>query len=81
MKFVKVDVLPARGNNTSNNKILHQFLTDFLGSNIEVARVEWGKDEYLNHMSCYTSLNKAALRYEMPIRVISRNGNIYLVRV
>lgn len=81
MKFVKVDVLPARGNNTSCNRMLTQFLTDFLGSNIEVARVEWGTDEYLSYMSCYTSLHKTVTYNDLPIKVISRNGNIYLVRV
>ena len=84
MKLVPVDALPrtARGQRCTYaaQKDLLKFLTKFIDMNVKYARVDYDKNDYVSKTSVIGSLGKACSRYELPVKSVMRDHNIYLVR-
>lgn len=79
MKFVKMDEVPEKkkGGLRDTNKYR---LIEFMSLNIKVAKVDFAKDEYKNSSTCTSCLRVSIKRFGMPIDVIHRNSEVFLVR-
>ena len=78
MKLVAVDVLPKK---RTSKKDLQRILEYFVSSEEKVARVDFTENEYKSVRSCQASLQKAAKISNLPVKVFSRDGNVYLLNI
>ena len=82
MTLIEVHDIPKR-KKSRNWHDLRDFFEGFLDMHVEIANVviDYGTNEYKSLKSAYGSLVQSAKKYkEYPIKVISRGGEIYLVR-
>lgn len=56
-------------------------LEEFLKSGQEIAKVEYEKGEYTDSRSCYASLKNCINKFKYPIKVTTRDSNVYIYRV
>lgn len=77
MKFVKYE-----GENPTKKKYtkLEGYLREFINMDVKVVTVHFDEHEYKSASSCYKSLYNAIRRYTLPVDVVLRNGEVYLVR-
>lgn len=76
MKFVEVKEVPGR----TIKKNLYGYLNEFMVLDIKVAKVEFNKMEYKNTITAYQCLHRAIKRQRLPLTIIKRNDEIFLVR-
>lgn len=76
MKFVEVKEVPG----AKRNHRLKDMWDEFIASNMKMAKVDLDEDEY-SCLSVAASVMAVSIkRYGYPIRLIRRDGNIYLIR-
>lgn len=78
MRFVK-----AEKDNVYKPCKLQRLLKEFLESDIELAKVEFEKDEYKDGYACGSSIKSAIKRYrvENQIRCFVLNGEAYIEKI
>lgn len=76
MKFVEVKEVPE----VRCRKNLQGYLNEFMAWNIKVAKVEFNEKEYKNARSAQASFHKAIKTSKLPLTIIKRNDEIFLVR-
>lgn len=76
MKFVEVKEVPGR----TIKKNLYGYLNEFMTMDIKVAKVEFNKMEYKTVISAYLCIYRAVQKSRLPLRVMKRNDEIFLVR-
>jgi hypothetical protein len=62
-----------------SRSILNNILKAFLSSDLEIARVE--TSTFKNPMIVYNGMLRRSRKYNLPIQVIKRKENIYLVKI
>ena len=78
MRFTEVKEVPMRSNR--RNTLLVKELEEFVNMGVKNVKVTFTPGEYKNANSCQATLHKAIKREHLPIRVMIRGGDIYLVR-
>lgn len=77
MRFTEVKEVPkVRGRNV----LLVKELEEFVNMGVKIVKATYAPGEYKNLNSCQATLHKAIKREHLPIRVMSRGEDIYLVR-
>lgn len=77
MRFTEVKEVPkVRGRNV----LLVKELEEFVNMGVKNVKVTFTPGEYKNSNSCQATLHKAIKREHLPIRVMIRGEDIYLVR-
>lgn len=80
MKFIEVAELPESNPNKKNRRgVTRDKLDEFMSMNIKMAKVV-SDGAYVNNISCYNTMSKAAKNGCYPISVKMRNGEVYLIR-
>lgn len=64
----------------TKNKIIC-VLEEFLKSGKEIAKVEYAKGEYTDSRSCYAALKHCINKFKYPIKVTTRDSNVYIYRL
>lgn len=77
MKFIKVDTIPER--KAYDHKV-RDMVEDFINGRDEIVKVDLSDGGYKNQMVAYTCLKGVVKRSKSPIKVIMRNGEVYLTR-
>lgn len=78
MKFVEVDHIP---NHTKTKmKPVREILESFLSSDIKYAKAVFEEGEYSVVSTAWNSLYQACYKYNLPIQVTMRGGDVYLIR-
>lgn len=77
MRFTEVKEVPKV---CGRNVLLLKELEEFVNMGVKNVKVTFKPDEYKNLNSCQATLYKAIKREHLPIRVMTRGGDIYLVR-
>lgn len=77
MKFVAVDNIPGRRSVTQN---LMEKVNAFADGENDIVRVEYDGD-YKSVESAYNALYKAAKRSGRAVKVVSRDGKVYLMKI
>ena len=78
MTFTKVDEVPKYEHKQRHK--LGIYLKEFMASNIKVAKVNFVEGEYKSLKSAHESLRVAAKRWVLPIDVVKRGDEVFLVR-
>lgn len=78
MRFTEVKEVPMRSN--GRNVLLVKELEEFVNMGVKNVKVTFTPGEYKNLNSCQSTLRKAIKREHLPIRVMIRGEDIYLVR-
>lgn len=76
MKFVEVKEIPCY----KRNHRLKDMWDEFIASNMKMAKVDLDIDEYSNLSVAASVMAVSIKRYGYPIKLVRRDGNIYLVR-
>ena len=76
MKFVEVKEVPQKNRRYKGE--LRDRLQEFMNMNVLAVKVE--NHDYKNTSAAYKSLHNAAKNWVFPIDVVTRNGEIYLIR-
>ena len=77
MRFTEVKEVPKI---RRRNGLLVKELEEFVNMGVKNVKVTFKPDEYKNLNSCQATLRKAIKREHLPIRVMSRGEDIYLIR-
>ena len=77
MRFTEVKEVPKV---CGRNVLLLKELEEFVNMGVKNVKVTFKPDEYKNLNSCQATLYKAIKREHLPIRVMIRGRDIYLVR-
>ena len=77
MRFTEVKEVPKV---CGRNVLLVKELEEFVNMGVKNVKVTFTPSEYKNPSSCQVTLHKAIKREHLPIRVMVRGGDIYLVR-
>ena len=77
MRFTEVKEVPKVEH---RNMLLVKELKEFVNMGVISVKVTYAPDAYKTLASCYSTLYRAAKREGLPIKVITRKGEIYLVR-
>lgn len=77
MRFTEVKEVPKV---CGRNVLLLKELEEFVNMGVKNVKATFKPDEYKNLNSCQATLHKAIKREHLPIRVMIRGGDIYLVR-
>lgn len=76
MKLVSAKEIPAK---RRSKKKLCIFLEMFYESGMSIAKVIFDDHDYKSAKACYNSLQRAAKRYKLPIKVYMRRDEVYLM--
>lgn len=83
MKLIPVDFdprkLPVNTGRSPRGELI-EFFTAFIESGKKFAKVEYEANEYMHPQSGYVSMAERIRKDRLPIQVVMRNGEIYLVR-
>ena len=77
MRFTEVKEVPKVG---GRNVLLVKELEEFVSMGVKNVKVTYAPGEYKNLNSCQATLHKAIKGEHLPIRVMIRGEDIYLVR-
>ena len=77
MRFTEVKEVPKVG---GKNMLLVKELEEFVNMGVKNVKVTYAPGEYKNLNSCQATLHKAIKGEHLPIRVMIRGEDIYLVR-
>lgn len=77
MRFTEVKEVPKI---RRRNGLLVKELEEFVNMGVKNVKVTFKPDEYKNLNSCQATLRKTIKREHLPIRVMSRGEDFYLVR-
>lgn len=77
MKFVEVERLPET---RRQYKSLKNMFDEFLNMNVKMAKVDLTEHDYKNISIGYRVLYNSVKRWDVPIKVCMRNGEVYFVR-
>lgn len=81
MKFVEVADVPCKVDKPRRKKgELKLWLDSFMSQDIKTARVDFNPDEYIAMIGAYNAMRRACVRHVLPVDVIMRNGDVYLIR-
>ena len=83
MKLIPVDFDPRELRVDTRHRPsgeLIEFFTAFIESGKKFAKVEYEANEYTHPQSGYISMAERIRKDRLPIQVVMRNGEIYLVR-
>ena len=76
MKFTEVKEIPTYGRRPRG--IMRERMEEFMKMNLKAVKVE--DHGYKNTNVAYKSFHKAAQRWVFPVDLVTRNGEIYLIR-
>ncbi len=76
MKLTPVNIAEAK----CPKKDVYHMLLEFANSEHECVRVDYESFEYKSEKSAYSSLSKCVEKTSFPIRVITREGKIFLIK-
>lgn len=79
MTFIPVTEIPKRGRVKGQD--LRLALNNFMRMRVKIAKVCYSEGEYLNPVSCGTSLRGGIERLGYPVIVEISAGEVYLVRL
>lgn len=81
MRFIEVkkEDIPRKAKKAESHNCEAE-IREFLSMNTEAVKVIIGRSEFKNSMSAHQALNNAVKRYQAPIRVVSVDNDIYLIR-
>lgn len=79
MRFEKIDHIPAKVP-TRYKKDTYEMLDRFVKSDANFARVILDPGDYTRLESARQSLKESCQRHNLPVRVITRDGELYLSR-
>lgn len=65
----------------NRNHCIIKLLDEFIKSNMDVAMVAYGADEYKGPQSLYSSIRNAIRRNGMKVKVCVRGRNVFLVKL
>ena len=78
MKFTEYKgEVPKKAGARNNLKV---FLEEFMSANVEVAILEFNKDEYKSPKGAAHCLRHAAKCYGFPVTVMQRKDQVFLIR-
>lgn len=84
MNLIKVTEVPKKKvpkrEDFSERKSLHNYFKEFMKMNTQYVQVVYSPAEYANHKSALASIQLSLTRCCLPIKVVTREKNIYLVR-
>lgn len=84
MKFIPVDNVPGRGARTADQqvaqKLTRQHLTEFMSMGDKYAKVDLNPGDYANSEVAYIALRASVKYADLPITVIRRGEDVYLMR-
>ena len=84
MKFVRVNEIPKKRMPTRGElaeyKPLHAYFREFMKMNAKYVQVVFSPSEYCSHSSALSSIQLSITRCGLPIKVVTREKNIYLMR-
>lgn len=78
MKFIKVDGIPAAKEFSNAGKAIGN-VKAFFETGPNVAEVDFSGD-YKSSTGCFAGLRSAIKRHNLPARVFSRSGRVYIAR-
>lgn len=76
MNFTQVKTVPKTG--ARNN--LQVFITEFMDSDFDYAKIETADGEYVSTRGCASAINNAAKKYKFNCKAVIRAGCVYIVR-
>ena len=83
MKFIEVDFdprkIPVDTRHRTRGELI-DFFDAFLESDKKFVRVEYDADEYTHPQSAYVSMAERIRKDRLPIKLVMRNGIIYMIR-
>lgn len=79
MRLMRVEYIPEP--TYADSKIpIHDILVDFLSSDMQYAKVIREPGDYVRSESARQTLQQACRRYNFPIKVLTRSGEIYIAK-
>lgn len=78
MKFVKVNDIPK---NERGWHSLQDMIEQFVNSDIKIVKVDFDEHDYKSLKSCDNSMRVAVKRSGHRVKVVQRNGELYLKKV
>lgn len=60
---------------------IRELLYEFRESDYQIARVDYDPGDYVSPYSCASSFQKAISTEKMPIRAMTKDGKVYLVKI
>ena len=76
MKFVKVEEIPKRKHGGWHH--LQDMIGEFVNSDCKIVRIDLNEHDYASLKSCDNSIRSAVKRSGHPVKVIRRDGILYL---
>lgn len=80
MKLVRVDGIPDHTTKNKCHNNLIDVLNNFLASDMQYAHVVWEPYGYANVNSARAALYQTRRTQNYPIRIVHRNGELYLAK-
>lgn len=78
IKLVEVKEIPK---SRRGKQHLANFLDEFMKSDMKLAKIEYHDRDYVDAKSCYKCCSRAAKHSGLPIKVLRRGENVYLVKL
>ena len=79
MKFVKVEEIPKRKYGGRHN--LQDMIGEFVNSDCKIVRIDLNEHDYASLKSCDNSIRGAVKRSGHPVKVVRRDGVLYLKKL
>ena len=76
MKFVKVEEIPKRKHGGWHH--LQDMIGEFVNSDCKIVRIDLNEHDYASLKSCDNTIRSAVKRSGHPVKVIRRDGILYL---
>lgn len=78
MKFVEVNEIPM---NKRGWHSLQDMIEEFVNSDIKIVKVDFDRNDYKTVKSCDNSIRVAVKRSGHRVKVVQRNGELYLKKI
>lgn len=76
--FTYVDKLPEK---RRSKHYLQRLIEDFVESGQEIARIDYTEHDYKSLSVCYGCIKRAAITSKRPVKVVQRDGEVYLTKI
>ena len=76
MKFVKVEEIPKRKHGGWHH--LQDMIGEFVNSDCKIVRIDLNEHDYVSLKSCDNAMRQAVKRSGHPVKVVQRDGILYL---
>ena len=80
MRFIEVKEIPEKNQSKVQYHVLYEELEEFMNMNVKQVRVIVGEHEYSSYLIARESLAKAVRYHGLPIKIITRKNDLYLMR-